>query len=129
MLRTQLKSKIHLACVSDANLNYEGSVTIPEDVMRAVDIWAGEKVLIVCRDNGARLETYAQPGPAGSAAFVINGAAARLIGKGDRITLMAFCQAEEKIEAKKVLCNEHNDVVKTERGVKKVAFPQETVAF
>jgi len=129
MLRTQLKSKIHLACVTDSNLEYEGSVTIPEDVMQVVDLWAGEKVLIVCRDTGARLETYVQPGPPGSGAFVINGAAARRIGRGDRITLMAFAQAEKQIEAKKVLCNEQNEIVKTERGVKRVNFPQETIAF
>ncbi len=129
MLRTQLKSKIHLACVSDSNLDYEGSVTIPEDMMQAVDLWAGEKVLIVCRDTGARLETYVQPGPAGSGAFVINGPAARRIGRGDRITLMAFGQAEAPIEAKKVVCNEQNEIVKTERGVKRVNFPQSTIAF
>jgi aspartate 1-decarboxylase len=129
MLRTQLKSKIHLACVTDANLNYEGSITVPEDVMKAVDLWAGEKVLIVCRDTGARLETYVQPGPVGSAAFVINGAAARLIGAGDRITLMSFCQAEKPVEAYRILCNEQNDIVRSERGIKKVSIPQQTISF
>ena len=115
MLRNQLKSKIHLARVTDANLLYEGSITIPEDVMKTVDLWAGEKVLVVCRDTGARLETYVQPGPVGSAAFIINGAAARRIGTGDRITIMAFGQSEKEIEARKILCNEHNDIVRTER--------------
>jgi len=129
MLRTQLKSKIHLACVTDANLDYEGSITIPEDLMREVDIWAGEKVLVVCRDTGARLETYAQPGPVGSAAFIINGAAARRIGAGDRITLMAFGQSETPLEAKRILCNEHNDIVKSERGIHKVTLPQQAISF
>ena len=129
MLRTQLKSKIHLASVTDANLLYEGSITIPEDVMQAVDLWAGEKVLIVCRDNGERLETYVQPGPVSSAAFVINGPAARRIGTGDRISIMAFGQAEARIEAHKVTLNERNEIVKTERGVKKVALPQQSLSF
>lgn len=129
MLRTQLKSKIHLACVTDANLHYEGSITIPEDLLREVDLWAGEKVLVVCRENGERLETYVQPGPAHSGAFIINGPAARRIGQGDRITIMAFGQAEQRIEAKKVVLNQHNEVVTSERGVKKVSLPPETIAF
>ena len=129
MLRTQLKSKIHLASVTDANLLYEGSITIPEDLMREVDLWAGERVLVVCRDNGERLETYAQPGPPHSAAIIINGAAARRIGKGDRITIMAFGQSEEPIEAKRVVCNASNEVMRTESGVKRVSLPPETIAF
>jgi len=129
MLRVQLKSKIHLARVTDANLNYEGSITIPEDLMKAVDLWPGERVLVVSPTNGARLETYAQPGPAGSGAIIINGAAARLISTDDRITLMAFGQAEEPIEAKKIVCNENNEVIKTELGVHRVAIPQSTISF
>jgi len=129
MLRTQLKSKIHLARVTDANLQYEGSITVPEDLMREVDLWAGEKVLVVCRDNGERLETYAQPGPAGSGAVIINGPAARRIGTGDRITVMAFGQSEKPVEAKKVICNECNEVVRSERGVKKVSLPPARISF
>ena len=75
MLRTQLKSKIHLARISDANIDYEGSISIPEDLMQMVDLWPGELVLVASRDSGARLETYAFPGPAGSGAIVMNGAA------------------------------------------------------
>ena len=129
MLRVQLKSKLHLARVTDANLQYEGSITIPEDLMKAVDLWPGERVLVVCPTNGARLETYAQPGPAGSGAVIMNGAAARRIGTDDRITLMAFGQAEAPIEAKKVVCNEHNEIVKSETGVHKVSLPQSTISF
>ncbi len=128
MLRVQLKSKIHLARVTDANLNYEGSITIAEDLMRAADLWAGEQVMVVCRDNGERLWTYAQPGPAGSGAIVINGPAARKISRDDRITIMAFGQSEKPIEAVKIICNEHNEIVRTERGVPKVSVPQ-TMAF
>lgn len=123
MLRNQLKSKIHLARVSDANLNYEGSITIPADLMKEVDLWAGEKVLIVCKDNGARLETYVQPGPAHSKAFVINGPAARRINTGDQITIMAFGQSEQPIEAQKLVCDETNTVIRRERGVGPVEIP------
>ncbi len=129
MLRTQLKSKIHLACVTDANLHYEGSITIPQDLMREIDLWAGEKVLVVCRESGARLETYAQPGPPHSGAFIINGPAARRIGVGDRITIMAFGQSADPIEAQKIVCNQQNEVVRSERGVKQVSLPPETIAF
>ena len=129
MQRSQLKSKIHLASVTDSNLNYEGSITIPEDLMQAVDLWPGEQVMVVCRDNGARLWTYAQPGPAASGAVVINGPAARRIGKDDRITIMAFGLSEKRIEAQKLVCNEHNEVVRTEQGVPKVSVPHETVSF
>lgn len=117
MLRSQLKSKIHLACLTDADLEYEGSITVPRDVMEAVDLWPGEKVLVVDRDNGERLETYVQPGPAGSGRFVMNGAAARRVRVGDRITLMAFGQSEKPIAAKKVLLNERNEVVRRVEGV------------
>ncbi len=129
MIRTQLKSKIHLARITDANLNYEGSITIPEDLMQAVDLWAGEQVYVVCRDTGHRLWTYAQPGPAGSGAVVMNGAAARLVQAEDRVTIMAFGQSEKPIEAKRVVLNEQNEVVRSERGIKRVSMPRETIAF
>lgn len=129
MLRTQLKSKIHLAQVTDANLLYEGSITIPEDLMQEIDLWAGEKVLVVCRDNGSRLTTYAQPGPAGSGAVIINGAAARLVSIGDRITIMAFGQSEKPIVARRVLCNEQNEVIRSEKGIARVTLPQEVASF
>ncbi len=124
MLRTQLKSKIHLACVTDANLGYEGSITIPEDILQAVDLWPGEKVLLVVRDNGERLETYVQPGAPGSAAFIVNGSAARRVQIGDRITLMAFGLSEKPIVAKKVLCDEHNLVVRRSEGIDLVTRPE-----
>jgi aspartate 1-decarboxylase len=133
MLRLQLKSKIHLACLTDADLDYEGSITVPRDVMQAVDLWPGEKVLVVDRDNGERLETYVQPGPAGSGRFVMNGAAARRVHVGDRITLMAFGQSEKPISAKKVLLNERNEIVRAVEGVENpvvlpAGFPFESEA-
>ena len=90
MLRTQLKSKLHLARITDANVDYEGSISIPEDLMQLVDLWPGEKVLVASRETGARLETYVFPAPAGSGSIVMNGGAARLIHRGDRVTIMAF---------------------------------------
>jgi aspartate 1-decarboxylase len=129
MLRTQLKSKIHLARVTDANVDYEGSISIPEDLMQLVDLWPGEKVLVASRDTGARLETYAFPAPAGSAAIVINGAAARLIHRGDRVTILAFGQSEKPIRAKRVLLNERNEVVRSEHGVGKASIPPEPLTL
>lgn len=124
MFRTQLKSKIHLARVTDANLGYEGSITIPQDVLDEVDLWPGEKVLVVVRDNGERFETYVQPGAPGTAAFIINGAAARRVQIGDRITIMAFGLAEKPILAKKVVCDERNRVVQRSEGYDLVTEPR-----
>lgn len=129
MLRTQLKSKIHLARITDANIDYEGSISIPEDLMQLVDLWPGEQVLVASRDTGARLETYVFPGPAGSAALVINGAAARLIHRGDRVTIMAFGQSEKPIRAKRVLMNERNEVVRVEQGVGRASIPPEPLTL
>ena len=129
MLRTQLKSKIHLARITDANIDYEGSISIPEDLMQLVDLWPGEQVLVASRDTGARLETYVFPGPVGSAAIVINGAAARLIQRGDRVTIMAFGQSEKPIRAKRVLLNERNEVVRHEQGVGRASLPPEPLTL
>jgi aspartate 1-decarboxylase len=129
MLRTQLKSKIHLARITDANIDYEGSISIPEDLMQAVDLWPGEKVLVVSRDTGARLETYVQPAPAGSGALVINGAAARRIHAGDRVTLMAFALSEKPLRAKRVVLNERNEIVRSEQGVGRASIPPEPLTL
>jgi aspartate 1-decarboxylase len=129
MLRTQLKSKIHLARITDANIDYEGSISIPEDLMQLVDLWPGELVLVASRDTGARLETYVFPGPAGSAAIVINGAAARLVHRGDRVTIMAFGQSEKPIRAKRALLNERNEVVRVEQGVGRASIPPEPLTL
>lgn len=127
MLRTQLKSKIHLGKVTDGNIEYEGSISIPEDLMKAVDLWPGEKVLVASRDNGSRLETYVLPSPAGSGAIVMNGAAARLIHVGDRITLMAFAQSDKPIRARRILLNERNEIVHSEVGVGSTPIPPEAL--
>ena len=111
MLRQLLKSKIHRAVITDANVDYEGSITIPEDYMETVDLWEGEKVLVASITSGSRLETYVQRGPAGSKKFVINGGAALLIPRGHRVSIMAFGQSERPIEAKRILLNRDNDVI------------------
>jgi aspartate 1-decarboxylase len=90
MLRTMLKSKIHRATVSQADLHYVGSVTVDEDLMDAADLLAGEQVAIVDVTNGARLETYVIGGPRGSGVIGINGAAARLVHTGDLVILIAY---------------------------------------
>lgn len=129
MLRIQLKSKLHLARITDANVDYEGSISIPEDLMQAVDLWPGEKVLVASRDSGARVETYAFPAPAGSGAILMNGPAARMIHRGDRVTIMAFGLSEKPIRAKRLLLNERNEVVQSELGVGKATLPPEPLTL
>ena len=85
-----LKSKIHRVTITEANLNYVGSITIDEDLMDAANIIAGEKVQIVDNNNGARLETYTIPGKRGSGVICLNGAAARIVHPGDIIIIMAY---------------------------------------
>jgi aspartate 1-decarboxylase len=91
MFRTMLKSKIHRATVTQADLHYVGSVTIDEDLMDAADLLPGEQVAIVDIDNGARLETYVIAGPRGSGVIGINGAAARLVHSGDLVIVISYC--------------------------------------
>jgi aspartate 1-decarboxylase len=90
MFRTMMKSKIHRATVTEANLNYVGSITIDEAIMEAVDILPNEKVQVVNNNNGARLETYAIPGPRGSGVICLNGAAARLVQPGDTVIIISY---------------------------------------
>ena len=85
-----LKSKIHRVAVTEANLEYIGSITIDEDLMDAAQIYAGERVQVVDNTNGARLETYVIPGKRGSGCICMNGAAAHLIHVGDTVIIMAY---------------------------------------
>jgi aspartate 1-decarboxylase len=91
MFRTMLKSKLHRATVTQADLHYVGSVTIDEDLMDAADLLAGEQVAIVDVTNGARLETYVIPGQRGSGVIGVNGAAARLVHTGDLVIIISYC--------------------------------------
>ena len=90
MLLNILKSKIHRVTVTEANLDYIGSITIDEDLMDAANIYAGERVQVVDNNNGARLETYVIPGKRGSGCICINGAAAHLVHVGDIVIIMAY---------------------------------------
>ncbi|MGC1275402.1 MAG: aspartate 1-decarboxylase [Planctomycetaceae bacterium] len=95
MRRTLLKSKIHRATVTEANLDYEGSVTIDRALMDAADIVEHEQVDIYDVTNGSRLTTYAIPGPSGSGVVCINGAAAHLVQAGDLVILATYAEYDE----------------------------------
>jgi len=94
MLVHIVKSKIHRVSVTEANLNYIGSITIDEDLMNAANVIANEKVSIVNNNNGERFETYVIPGKRGSGVICLNGAAARKAQTGDIIIIMAYAMME-----------------------------------
>jgi aspartate 1-decarboxylase len=112
-MRVFLRSKLHKARVTEANLEYVGSVTIDLDLMEAADLQEYEKVLIVDNTNGARLETYVIPGARGSGVICINGAAAHLISQGDEVIIMAFEITGQPRPPVVVLLDEHNRIVRT----------------
>ncbi|MEO8887779.1 MAG: aspartate 1-decarboxylase [Jatrophihabitantaceae bacterium] len=99
MNRTMLKSKIHRATVTQADLHYVGSVTIDPDLMDAADLLPGEQVAVVDITNGARLETYVIEGERGTGVIGINGAAAHLIGTGDLVIIISYATMSD-VEAK-----------------------------
>ncbi|MGB3413649.1 MAG: aspartate 1-decarboxylase [Microbacteriaceae bacterium] len=115
MLLTLLKSKIHRATVTDADLHYVGSVTIDADLMDAAGLLAGEKVQIVDINNGARIETYVIEGTRGSKVIGINGAAAHLVHKGDLVIIMSYAQFEldeaKAFVASVVHVDAHNTII------------------
>ena len=94
MQRTMLKSKIHRATVTDCDLHYVGSITIDPELLEAADILEGEQVHVVDVDNGARFETYTIAGERGSGTMQVNGAAARLVHRGDTIIVISYAQYE-----------------------------------
>ena len=99
MFRTVFKSKLHRATVTQACLDYVGSITIDEDLMDAADTMINEQVAVVDINNGARLETYAIPGPRGSGVICLNGAAARLVQPGDKVIIITYAVVDNQ-EAK-----------------------------
>lgn len=107
-MRWILRSKIHNATVTDANLNYKGSITIDEDLVDMVGFFIGEKVLVVSNTNGARLETYIIAGERGSGVITMNGAAAHLISKGHEIIIMGFELSDAPIKPKMILVDKLN---------------------
>ena len=114
MFRTMLGGKIHRATVTEADLHYVGSITIDQDLLDAAVICVNEKVQIVNNNNGARLETYTIPGERGSGVICLNGAAARLVQKGDIVIIMSYVlmsnEEAKNHEPKVVLVNEQNKI-------------------
>lgn len=94
MIVTMMKSKIHRATVTEANLNYVGSITIDRGLMEAAGLFEYELVHVLDIDNGSRLETYVIAGPKGQGGICMNGAAARLAQVGDRVIIIAYCQID-----------------------------------
>ncbi|WP_163537634.1 aspartate 1-decarboxylase [Gracilibacillus sp. YIM 98692] len=114
MLRTMMKSKIHRARVTEANLNYVGSITIDEAILEKVGILPHEKVQIVNNNNGARLETYVIPGKRNSKVFCLNGAAARLVQPEDVIIVVSYAMVSDEelvnFKPKVAIMDEDNNV-------------------
>jgi aspartate 1-decarboxylase len=110
------KSKIHRATLTDANLHYEGSITIDSDLLKAADIIPYEKVQVVNVNNGNRLETYAIEGKGGSGEVCLNGAAARLGSRGDVVIIISYATVDDiearEWEPKKVLVDSKNRMLK-----------------
>lgn len=115
MTITMLKSKIHRATVTEANIDYVGSITIDPELLEASEILEYEKVAVVDVTNGARLETYTIGGERGSGVVCLNGAAAKLINEGDTVIIMSYCDMDkseaERFEPKVVFVNENNKIV------------------
>jgi len=120
-MRTMLKGKIHRACVTEANLAYEGSITIDKNLMEAADILPYEQVHVLDVDNGARLVTYAIEGERGSGVICMNGAAARLVVKGDLVIIISYCTVSDAeardIVPKLVYVNSQNAIVKKSQEI------------
>lgn len=110
-MRWIMRSKIHKAVVTEANLNYVGSITIDKDLIEMVGLKKGEKVQIVSNTSGSRLETYVIEGPRGSGAICMNGAAAHLIKKGEEIIIMGYELTNEDVQPQTILVDENNKFV------------------
>lgn len=111
-MRWLLRSKIHKATVTEANLDYIGSITIDEDLIERAGFWPGEKVLVASNTTGTRLETYILPGKINSGVICMNGASAYLIKSGEEIIIMGFELTDKLITAKNILVGKNNKFVK-----------------
>lgn len=109
-MRFVLRSKIHKATVTQADVNYVGSITIDQDLIEKVGLWEGEKVQVVSNTSGARLETYVVAGKKGI--VCMNGASALLIKRGEEIIIMGFELTEKPIKAKAILVDKKNNFIK-----------------
>ena len=112
-LREVLKSKLHRAVITEADVEYEGSIEIPRDLMDAADLWPGEKVLVASITTGARLETYVLEGEPNTGKILINGGAAHLIKKGERVAIMAFGYTDIPIKPKNLLMGDQNEILQS----------------
>ena len=111
-MRFVLRSKIHKAIVTDANLKYVGSITIDEELIEKAGFWPAEKVLVVSNTSGVRLETYVVAGERGSGIVCMNGAASHLIEKGEEIIIMGFELTDEPVEPRNILVDKNNKFVR-----------------
>ena len=111
-MRTLVRSKIHKATVTDANVEYVGSITIDEELVERAGFWPGEKVLVVSNTTGERLETYVIVGPRGSGQIIMNGGAAHRIKKGEEIIIMAFEISDKPVETNFILVDRDNKFVR-----------------
>jgi aspartate 1-decarboxylase len=107
-----LSSKIFKANVTQANVKYEGSITIDTELCDKADFWTGEKVLVVSNTTGNRLETYIIPGEAGSGVICMNGAAAHLIKEGEEVIIMGFKLSDVPVKPKIVFVDKNNKIIK-----------------
>ena len=115
-MREVLRSKIHRAYVTEANPDYIGSIVVDKELMRRVDLWPHEKVLVCDINNGARFETYVIPGIAGQGDIAVQGAAAKLVNQGDCVIILSFEVTETPIEPKMILVDEENRFVEYLEG-------------
>lgn len=115
-MRWVLHAKIHKATVTEADVDYVGSITIDEALIEKVGLWIGEKVLVVSNTSGARLDTYVIKGPRNSGMIAMNGAAAHLIKEGEEIIIMGFQMSDRPIEPKSILVDEQNRFVRYLEG-------------
>jgi len=111
-MRWVLRSKIHNAIVTEANVAYVGSITIDADLIDKTGLWVGEKVLVVSNTTGARLETYVIKGTPGSGTICLNGAAAHLIGAGEQIIIMGFELTDRPLDPSVILVDDANHFVR-----------------
>lgn len=109
-MRQVLRSKIHRATVTDANPDYVGSITIDEDLLEAVGLWPGEKVLVASVDTGQRLETYTLKGEKGSGEICVNGAAAKLIKQGEIVIIIGFEITDKPIKSTTIIVDSENTI-------------------
>lgn len=125
-MRIMLKSKIHRACVTKTNMDYEGSIAIDKKLMEEADILPYEQVQVLNINNGARFTTYAIEGEKESGEICLNGPGARLVAKGDTIFILSYCYVEDgeagNLTPKLVYVDAKNAITKTKRAVEAISF-------